>query len=284
MYEGNDPQPISSFYSSLISRFPETKNLVIPVHNRIVYHYTSRSVLMSGILSDQNIETGKAILFAFNSEAKNDLTEGLSLTNALTPLENDNYGEPFRRRKMMARYTARSARRHWFSVSFSYDSDSIPMWKEYGLNGEGVAIGFDVEEIWNQGYEIYECKYFDDSAEQIAEIIERHRINYSYVLSLLCKDKHFSYEHECRIPLCPIYSNDYIKTGRDQFHEVLRKKRRGKEESYVEVWLPVHSIKEIIVGPSVSSSSQTFLSLKTWLRDKGLENVKIIKSTAPLAF
>ena len=173
-----------------------------------------------------------------------------------------------------------------FSVSFSEESDSLPMWNCYGHEGHGLAIGFEAADIINQGYDLIKCIYDENEIEKIAQYIYDSCYWVSepqpqtIPLSIISKDSHFEYEKECRIPLRQHYGQCCI-TKRNQFYPVKYDIKSGVISPYVDVFLPINAIKEIWIGPT-NNIALAEDSLKGWLDSIGLKGIKIYKSSAPL--
>lgn len=105
---------------------------------------------------------------------------------------------------------------HRFSASFSYSNDMFPMWKIYGDDGEGFAIGFDkqkLESLKSDEVKIIsgDINYFNEENKKIIqEALSNIKAGYEYVQIAselenrkikwqLYKSPQFEYEKEWRL-------------------------------------------------------------------------------------
>lgn len=307
LYTGNDPLAEDRGLNQLFIMHPECKDIVKVNTPGIVYHYTTWNVLFKGILSSENINNGRAVLRAYSVKYMNDALEGLLIPRGITKAEERSIegkesvivtkdglqvrcpateNPLYKRRKMMQEASAIQALQKLFSVSFSKESDLLPMWNYYGHGGHGLSIGFDACHIVNQGYDLVDCIYDQKAIETLANyIFDSYHCNSEHLsptidLSIISKDSHFEYEKECRIPLREHYGHCCI-TKRNQFHPIKYDIKSGFISPYVEVYLPVEAIKEIWIGPT-NDIDLAEDSLKGWLDSIGMTWVNIKKSSAPL--
>lgn len=306
LYMGDEPLPEDVSLKRLFEKHPESRGIVQLIKTGLVYHYTTWDVLFK-MLSSDNTANGRAVLRAFSVKYMNDSSEGLLVPRGLSKAEDRCYegkesvivtdnGEQIRypatehpfykRRKEIEEYSAKKGRQRLFSVSFSREPDSLPMWNYYGHDGCGLAIGFDAHQIVNQGYDIIECIY--DKA--LIDVLSDYIFDSCYwvsdnqpptiALSLISKDHHFQYEQECRIPLRQHYGQCCI-TKRNQFHPIKYDIKKGVISPFVEVYVPIDAIREIWIGPT-NDIDLAEDSLRGWLDSIGMRWVKIKKSLAPL--
>lgn len=307
LYMGDEPLFEDVKLKKLFKKHPESKDIVKLINTGLVYHYSTWDVLFKGILSSENINNRRAVLRAYSVKYMNDSSEGLNIPRGLSRSEDRSIEgkesvivtkdgsevtcpaieHPFyQRRKQMEEINARNNKQRLFSVSFSKESDSLPMWNYYGHDGHGLSIGFDAHHIVNQGYDLVECIYDEALTEALAEymfdsccwISEPEPLTID--LNIISKDSHFEYEKECRIPLRQHYGNSCI-TKRNQFHPIKYDLKRGVISPYVEVFVPLEAIQEIWVGPT-NDIDLAVDSLRGWLNSIGMSWVKIMKSSAPL--
>ena len=289
LYEGHEPYPEDTDYIDFIQKHPEYKSVICQVKNGIVYHYTTWEVLFNGILCQDNLSTNKAVLRAHSINYMNDESEGLELPYMFSELEKEKYPNSANKfpgatlsRYEMYRYCARDSKQKLFSISFSHNPDSLPMWNYYGQKGKGLSIGFSVYDILNQGYNLYDCIYDLKHKKELGKCLFDNYWTGRIVnkAGLLFKDDHFDYEKECRIPILS-FCKEYCLNLRNQFFPIKYDIKDGLIVPFVELYLPLTSIKEIYIGPT-NSPNRAKDSLKGWLDSIGL-HPQIKVSTVPLA-
>jgi hypothetical protein len=307
LYMGDEPLLEDVKLKKLFNKHPECKDIVKLINTGLVYHYSTWDVLFKGILSSENVNNRRAVLRAYSVKYMNDSSEGLNIPRGLSRSEDRSIeGKEsiivtkdgtevtcpaiehplYQRRKQIEEINAHNNKQRLFSVSFSKESDSLPMWNYYGHDGHGLSIGFDAHQIVNQGYDLVECIY----DEALTETLAKYMFDCDYWISepgpltldlnIISKDSHFEYEKECRIPLRQHYGN-YCITKRNQFHPIKYDLKRGVISPYVEVFVPLEAIQEIWVGPT-NDIDLAVDSLRGWLNSIGMSWVKIMKSSAPL--
>ena len=291
LYEGEEPIPEDNDYIEFISKHKEFEDIFYPVKDSVIYHYTTWSTLFNGILSNENISSGKAVLRAYSINYMNDESEGLQLPYLFSDIEKEKYPNPSNKiasarmsRYEMFRYTARCNKLKLFSISFSHNPDSLPMWNYYGQNGRGLSIGFNVSDILYQGYNLYDCIYDNCKKSELGNCLYDNYRGRRIVdkVGLLFKDDHFEYEAECRIPILS-FDKKYCLNSREQFFPINYDIKDGLIVPYVDIYLPLTAIKEIYIGPT-SSPSRAVDSLISWLDSIGISGgIKVSRSSAPLA-
>lgn len=294
LYSGDDDKTPEKCIERICSDFPELKGLVCPVTTGTIYHYTTWSVLFQGILKKENKDSNNercVVLRAYSINYMNDDSEGLLFAQGVAESEKEAIQErypeevnhPFlKRRYRMWEKNAKGYRQKRFSISFSHENDSLPMWNYYGFEGKGICIGFDVKDIWNQGFEIYDCIYDARQIKTLAQFAYKNIDRYPGFLNVLPKDSHFEYEKECRISLNTSFPKNYVKNERDIFYPVEYGLKNGYIVPYVDFYLPLSSIKEIIIGPTLNINRAQD-SLHGWLNSIGLKNIEVKVSSTPLA-
>lgn len=289
LYYGEDNNSQAVILERLFSNFPKLEGLICPVVDGIVYHYTTWEVLFKGILNESNLDARGnrcLVLRAYSVNYMNDSSEGLLLPIGIADHERE-FIHSFGKEISQFRYNiwqrgAEQRKQKRFSISFSHENDSLPMWNYYGFNGKGICLGFDVKAICDQGHEIYDCIYDVSNIYKLANVAYENRAKYPGFLSLLAKDIHFEYERECRISIDSIYPGNYIKTDRDIFYPIKYDLKGGYIVPYVDIFLPLSSIKEIVIGPT-NNIVRAEDSLRGWLSSIDLRNIRIKTSNAPLA-
>lgn len=307
LYVGNDPLFEDVSLKLMFNKHPESKKILRLNSLDLVYHYTTWDVLFKGILSSENVNDGRAVLRAYSVGYMNDALEGLLVPRGLSNAEDQSLegkeskivtkdvsevccpateNPLYKRRKEMEESNALKDKQKLFSVSFSKESDLLPMWNYYGHDGHGLSIGFDTHHIVNQGYDLVECIYDKTEIETLANYIFDSCYSNSepepptIALSIVAKDSHFEYEKECRIPLREHWGHCCI-TKRNKIHPIKYDLKRGVISPFVEVFLPIEAIREIWIGPT-NDIELAEDSLRGWLDGIGMYWVKIHKSSAPL--
>jgi hypothetical protein len=246
----------------------------------ILYHYTSMNILQSileRIHNEKKSNENCFVLRGTHIEFLNDVTEFKLtiklLTEALQKYENS---LPKSKNKHIA---SKLNPDYWknfstlsgnttlpFITSFSENPDSLPMWRMYGHDGIGVAIGIERVNFTNSAYAskfenytwvkcAYDLKLLEDILSKAAkDIYEMFDINGSRlvfkgfpnttILSIwfsLLKNSAFEYEQEWR--LVKKYSKNEIEK-KMKFQE-----KEGLLKPFVEHFLPKKILKEVIIGP-----------------------------------
>lgn len=278
--------------------------------NNILYHYTSLEVLQ------KILETGdkKSIaLWATQIKYLNDPKEYLiaieelqkkliiyddSLPNA----SSKNLKEKLNDKKMRFFEWENIGDDFPYIISFTDQDDNLPMWNQYANNSKGVTIGFDKNKILeiNTTYNLslekctYDIAPLDDYLKNEIPQIHNSIIINSYSLGLFINyDSTFLKDFQKFIITLKHHSYNYENETR------LVIKRNVSEESkfflknniykpYIEVEIPVNSIKEIILGPD-TSLDMLKVPINRMLNKKGLkatlnnnnEDVLIKKSHCP---
>lgn len=264
-----------------------------------LYHYTSINSLMK-ILNPN--ERGEICLRATNARFLNDPYEfNLALSMLKTSMvryekENsiaDKKSSGFNKSQFSSFATIAG---YPFLISFSENSDDLTMWRTYGADGNGVAIGFDRKMLIDYGYtpgivntRLIKCSYnknmilknlvkywgscydkisFDDGQTTLSSF------NIPISIGNICfsiKRKEYKGEREYR--LC--------KNDRDP-NKIKFLERGGIIIPYVEIYLTKEIIKKIIVGPC-ADAKLTMESLQFYLQAKGYSNRKefLVMSKAP---
>ncbi len=268
-----------------IEDFPISKWFIS--NDRILYHYTSIDALFGGIIVKDNPKPNREIcLWATNCLYMNDpkeLDTGIQFAHEILDI-------PINDSVQSAKELAKDKT---FIISFSSAVDCLPMWRMYGKNGHGLALGFDTATLKKTIY-LTKCIYTHDSnkkklKEEIAkwkdqpescrkqsiidnilsEILENStNILGTYILFwLLGKNPAYEYEQEVRW-LFP--AEETIKY----------RLRENLIIPYVEQYLPKSALKEIWLGPT-NNMERAFHSLRNYLDHMGFNHVEIKQSNVP---
>lgn len=276
--------------------------ITIPNDIQIVYQYTNIEALLNGIIVKEPKNANEDIcLWASNALYMNDpeeiMTGGKFINEIL---------DKFIENKDGKETDLSLAELEHYITSFSMTKDSLPMWGMYGKNGNGVALGFDVNVIKEKHSGLlYNCVYIDqelksmiislcekikgekipeeglsitivillfallfkNDTESLGKIIEQ--ITPFLIFSACAKNDAYRYENEIRL-LKQLDENSVLKF-RHQNNLVV---------PYIENYLPKESLKEIWVGPT-NDIERTIKSLKTYLDHSGFTDVAIIPSEVP---
>lgn len=184
-----------------------------------------------------------------------------------------------------------------YAVSLSENHDSLTMWRAYGSNGQGVAIGFDVDKLANAVLSFEKCKFLKMDYKSLNEFIvtfteedvqnaydaieieeERGAINLPVFESLYDKYQQvktdaYKEENEWRI----VFNDDIYK--KKSFRE-----RNGLIIPYYEVELPLEVIKRFVIGPCAEQDlSKRFLDSMLFYKAHGLKKneMEIFLSQVP---
>lgn len=211
-----------------------------------LYHYTTISALHS-IISGINKETQTFVLHATHAAWLNDLKEGAMLPDALRKCGIKEI--LIDRLKNMSGWP--------FVFSLSDLSDDLNMWRCYGANGYGVALGFNCDEIKKKfGNDLQKCKYVTEN--DLIETLNMTKLNPDSAANsgnclplakelngaLFFKHKTFESEHEWRIVKNEISSKF--------------KEKQNMMIPFVELELPVTALASITFGPKCDSDRNGF--------------------------
>jgi hypothetical protein len=252
---------------------------------RILYHYTSLNTLQTilGRMEDeektcQNETTLNClVLRGTHIEFLNDVMEFKLAASLMADLIKEyEYSLDAKANKRISNrldeeYWKKFATFHGlmtppFITSFSENQDSLPMWKAYGHDGKGVAIGIEkiqfnksnfksssgcpvwvkcsydskrLKEIFSLGIaEIYKIFEFRDERLTIKGFPDF--VSLSAYFSML---KNFAYEYEQEWRLVKNYSSSNSEK------EIYFQEKDGFLRPYVEHFLPKDFLKEIVIGP-----------------------------------
>jgi hypothetical protein len=183
-----------------------------------------------------------------------------------------------------------------FLISFSENSDDLTMWRTYGADGNGVAIGFDRKMLIDYtntsgivNTRLIKCsynknmilknliKYWESLYDKISFDNGKTAISSFNVLisigNICFSIKRKEYKEEKEYRLC--------KNDRDS-NNIKFFEREGLIIPYVELYLPKEIIKKIFIGPCVNPKL-TMESLQFYLKSKGYSIKKefLVKSKAP---
>lgn len=159
-----------------------------------------------------------------------------------------------------------------YVISFSFMPDYLPMWYMYADRGEGVCMGFELEELMGAGWYvwpvIYDYQRIDNDFRnwirgEISNIYTDYlkRVdNIKHDIYLLWDEKITTIRLMCTL-LAPIFKhqafefeNEYrlVQYGCEGKVEK-RQTEKGTVVSYVKVRIPFQILKKVIIGPCADS-------------------------------
>lgn len=272
----------------------------------ILYHYTSLEVFKC-LFENYSKEDAYLSFWATNCTYMNDpkeITEGINLVRDILKnglpdqfIQHANYfldenmDENSLRDDLLLE-SAGSLSNIPYAISFSKNADNLNMWRMYGDNGSGVALGFSYNKLRIPGTKLIKCIY--NTKAEIKKYTERilteftrlysaivpspprmAQETYDYLMTLgpFCrfiseiKNKCYSYEQETRA-----ITDSNIPKFRIQ---------NGILTPYTTVKIPIKALNKIIIGPTCSNRNLT--SIKLLLRSKELYELsnKIFASNVP---
>lgn len=187
-----------------------------------------------------------------------------------------------------------------FIISFSAKRDYLPMWSLYGKAGMGVCLKFDTFRIIETGYDgqigfvaynkktglkmikesFSECYnwYLDEyknNSNQLTTDKKVHEIgNLCLFVSPFVKYNDYKYEKEFRLACYKYYRHDKNNSFNELDIPII-----FPVDKYIEVSIPVSSLKEVMLGPSMDKSIMTHIVKKEL--DECNIRVRISKSKIP---
>ena len=282
-----------------------------------IYHYTTASALI-GMLSECTMENHKNLkMWATHAEFLNDPSEyeyGKTASQKILQevetilnipeedrLSSTMYEDSKKQyfvecERGITRFTDSLYMAPPFVISFSKNRDLLPMWTLYGKNGSGIAIGFNREllEKNNNNFAVKDCFYGIDVTDYTA-LINLIKYWYEMMLQKINGATHV-YTRVCQIELIMsinTHVSAYIKHESYRYEQEVRYRPYRVDDSikfresnglivpYVEVNLPVDSIEEIVIGPTLDAERMK-LSIELLLKTKGIYNdIEIKESDIP---
>lgn len=161
-----------------------------------------------------------------------------------------------------------------YVVSFSFMPDYLPMWYMYADRGEGVCMGFEMEELTDVGFNIWPVIYNYEKLDKdykngvnglIKDVYSdylKRADNIKHDIHLLWDEKMSTIRVICTL-LSPIFKhpafefeNEYrlIQYGSENKVES-RQREKGTVISYVNIRLPFQTLKELIIGPCADNNA-----------------------------
>lgn len=288
----------------------------------LAYHYTSIDTflkLLDGIKNNQFMFFGSYISYM------NDPTEfkyGFNMVHKLLiPIENELCVQNNDRlsiiwnsdeiREMQIKSLSESFLLP-FVVCFSNQKDFLPQWITYGDNGQGVSLGFKVQDFCRiikvgktkhidlssfdnsrtyalrvsyktiSNRHLFLCsiksmyKEYLNDIQSISQKEEKYKIQLKYLhmiaFCLSALIKHKAYSYENETRIL------YPRSKKDDVK--FRTNAKGQIVPYIKIGIDINRLKRIVIGPCCDFES-TKLMIETRLMQIGINDVKITKSQIP---
>lgn len=270
----------------------------------ILYHYTTIDALLNMLKDD-----GKIHFWATRYDYLNDgeeLKKGIELLNKFIPeIEQEldiedakkisNYIQDLGKQ---LEYYYKVGNAGFYIISLSDEPDSLPMWRMYGNDGNGITIGLDFQ-IVKETCDVTETieqeklrKVFYEGESQIEDEIRnvydlwqtlqvqdgKELMNeYANLVNLLCiyiKSHYYAYEKEWRISL---YDWDILPdniNAKTSYKPIQFRSKNGIIIPFKEITLPVKAIQSITLGPTYDVE-RSRISLEMFLKSKKIDISKI---------
>ena len=269
----------------------------------ILYHYTSLDVLIH-LFAEYSDEHPYLTFWATNCAYMNDpreISEGIDLIKdalmdiscpilkerAKVLIENEHIKDA------MLIGSAITAQGIPYAISFSKNKDNLNMWRMYGNDGRGVALGFKNNEIKAEDCSLNECFYIrEKDREQVINMIRRafeimllkfgnapkgmtqqeydliRSLEVIGLISTRIKNKVYSYEREKRL----------IKNCKNPKYRVAN----NILTPYTTIELPIVALESIVVGPDCDE--RNINSLRLFFLSKGLKTIADNIETSQVPF
>ena len=269
-----------------------------------LYHYTTIDALLNMVNTD-----GKINFWATRYDYLNDGEEfkkGIKVLNTIFPKIEEKFKTEKEKRissyitdlgnELEKNYKLGNA--GFYVVSLSEEKDSLPMWRMYGNDCNGIALGLDFDTVHNE-YDKTEAaekerfrnvfyegdKNIEHTIKNIYELWQTYEVqkgielinDYANIVNLLCiyiKSHHFAYEKEWRITL---YDWDIKPEDIEEMHykPIKFRSKNGIIIPYKEISLTTSAIKSITLGPGYDLH-RSEASLKMFLKSRNIDIDKVI--------
>lgn len=219
----------------------------------ILYHYTSLDALVSILDSEDENITLRATQAKFFNDFKecDHICDILSTSNPNFPIGIHSIDKDNSINGILEDL------KNSFIVSFSKSYDDLNMWRGYGTNGMGIAIGFDVKKLnsfdYLHNFILIQCNYNTKSIIENWEKLyhlyntknekgELVDLTLSFLVDAIsAKNSSFQSEKEWRLSTF------------DKINYKIKFRSTGKTIiPYIEHKIPKGYIKEIIIGPCLN--------------------------------
>jgi hypothetical protein len=257
------------------------------------------------------------VIWCTDLESANDPRElklGIQhLLDAMTFVRENEYKGPVGEflERIISELTSGNARQQFFCACFSLLKDALPMWKEYGDNHRGVAIGFRPTAITSMPGRIQKVKYLNpDIAEEFRQLVRDIAGNFdpdhspgdliywvtaaSGIFAAVTALKHHTWEYEKEIrfvfaqvrvdPGSTMPVSEFSDGAPIYWETPLNRHRGGDLVDYKAfqfgrrkrgVYEFSRAIAQIVIGPRCALSVE---ETKSELQRNGFEGVDVVKS------
>lgn len=276
-----------------------------------LYHYSTIDALLNMVQTD-----GQLHFWATRYDYLNDGEEfkkGIEVLNTIIPKIKKEF-KTEEAKKISGYITElgnelkkyyKSGNTGFYVVSLSEEADSLPMWRMYGNDCNGIAIGLDFDIVYHEydktetiGKEkLRKVSYERDKSIEhtIKSIYELWKTletregvelanEYANIVNLLCiyiKSQHFEYEKEWRVAL---YDWDIKPDDIEEkcYRPIRFRSKNGIIIPYKEISLTTNAIKSITLGPRYDLN-RCKESLKMFLKSRNInaDKIKITQSNVP---
>lgn len=242
------------------------KYLGVPMETPL-YHYTTIENLVNGIIREDTSICLRATHYKFLNDPT-ELKEGINFSAEIL--------SKIKPEKSKKEYIELIYKRlsDVFMISFSKNSDSLPMWNTYGNKGNGIAIRFQNLKSTSETSLLLKCWYDPnkeyEKLEQNVSEEELKRLSAPMLINcpLIFKNPDYKYEKEVRL------------IGQFEGLPVHYREKNGYIIPFKEVYFSKDNIKSITLGPC-SNLDDIEDSLRRFLDDKGLQHIFIERSRIP---
>jgi hypothetical protein len=214
-------------------------------------------------------------------------------------------------RGLASRVMSGQERQQLFCACFSLQHDSLPMWREYGDNCRGLAIGFRPTAVTSLPGRIQKVRYLDaDTPEEFRSLVRNlassfdpehspEDVHYwssatSSILAAATALKHYTwrYEEEIRFGYAQVYADPGriipVSTFDDgtpiYWQQPLARPRGAEQVQYLAFpfglrkrnsYKTERAIDRVLVGPRCELSVE---DVRTELQDQGFVGVNVLRS------
>lgn len=294
--------------------------MIMKISNKkpaILYHYTTMSALYSIINGIDNSDNSMVdsernfILYASNYLYANDPSEcdfsSQCILKALQQYEQNMGLEPKASVMFEKLYLEnKDLLGEPCILSFSEEKDDLSMWRMYGANGQGVAIGIEVAALNEYGRDskFVKCEYYEENAV-IENYLRDKGMSGMHDVLVTLKDKincidnfdiklvplellselyNIIYNARIRAKQMHYYvENEWRLTFNTKSNEYKFREKDGLIIPYIPIDFKVKHLKEIIIGPC-ANKELALISCRKFLESKiGIfsETISVLPSCVP---